>query len=279
MPTPQAGDLYQHYKGGLYRIETLATIEADESPAVVYVPLGAHDGSRWVRPIAAFIETIVDPHGGERPRFARVEMPDDRALRHYVHKPRGLSARLVDAVLARHAEPQRFYHAAWHVQDLFARAAQAEIALTDAQILAILFHDAVYVPGAAAGMNEAMSALLLRQWAQASPPADIEAACRLIEDTATHEPGSLQSEQVIALDLDSLADSDVNFDAYTEMAWLEYRHLFVQEPHPKARFLQRRHELLAGLAATADQLRMLPGFHAAFAANLERMRSRLAFLH
>lgn len=89
---PVAGGLYQHCKGGLYRIEALAEIEADRSPAVVCVPIDPQDGGhRWIRPAAVFTETVVDPHGNERPRFARVEMPDDCAFRRHAYGSCGLA--------------------------------------------------------------------------------------------------------------------------------------------------------------------------------------------
>jgi predicted metal-dependent HD superfamily phosphohydrolase len=87
---------------------------------------------------------------------------------------------------------------------VFARAAARGLALARAQVLALLCHDAVYVAGAQAGRNEALSALLLRQAAHELsdlPGDEVERACAMIRDTVGYRPGSADSEVVIALDL------------------------------------------------------------------------------
>jgi hypothetical protein len=59
---------YRHYKGGLYELVCMATLEADLSEMVVY--RGA-DGSIWTRPKAEFFQVVAV--GGELlPRFAPV---------------------------------------------------------------------------------------------------------------------------------------------------------------------------------------------------------------
>ncbi|WP_426111148.1 DUF1653 domain-containing protein [Massilia sp. PWRC2] len=66
---PALPQRYRHYKGGLYELVSMATLEADMSPVVVY---RAADGSVWVRPAAVFFETVcVD--GASVPRFAPLE--------------------------------------------------------------------------------------------------------------------------------------------------------------------------------------------------------------
>lgn len=60
---------YRHYKGGLYELVSMATLEADLSPVVVY---RAADGSVWVRPATVFFEAVI-VDGKAVPRFAPVE--------------------------------------------------------------------------------------------------------------------------------------------------------------------------------------------------------------
>lgn len=60
---------YRHYKGGLYELVCMATLEADLSPMVVY---RAADGSVWTRPSAVFFE-LVDVDGTQVPRFAPLD--------------------------------------------------------------------------------------------------------------------------------------------------------------------------------------------------------------
>jgi hypothetical protein len=281
MQTPTAadcghpGDLVQHYKGGLYRIEGLATLEASAEPAIVYRPLADPSGARWVRPLAVFQQTVMGLDGRERPRFCPIVQHDAQALRAATDAA-GLPPAMVDAVLSRYRETGRFYHAAWHPQDLFARAAAAGLALSRAQTLALLFHDAVYVPGAPPGTNEGLSALLLRQathLAAGIPPDDVALACTIVEDTAAHRPSVAQSDAVIALDLATLADEPIRFEVWTEMVWLEYRHLFATDPDPRRAFLQRRVRVLGtlGEALAARGPAMPSGFHDRFGVNLARL--------
>ena len=60
---------YRHYKGGLYELVCVATLESDLSEMIVY---RAADGSIWTRPRTVFFE-MVDVGGTQLPRFAPVE--------------------------------------------------------------------------------------------------------------------------------------------------------------------------------------------------------------
>jgi len=57
---------FRHYKGGLYEVVCEATLEADHTPVVVY---RGEDGATWVRPRAAFLESV-EVDGVRMPRFA-----------------------------------------------------------------------------------------------------------------------------------------------------------------------------------------------------------------
>jgi hypothetical protein len=59
---------YRHYKGGLYELVCMATLEADLSDMVVY---RAADGSIWTRPKDVFFQ-LVEVDGQLVPRFAPV---------------------------------------------------------------------------------------------------------------------------------------------------------------------------------------------------------------
>ncbi len=53
----KVGSLYRHYKGGLYKVIALGTIEATLEPAVIYeAQYGDH--SVWVRTLAHFTEEV-----------------------------------------------------------------------------------------------------------------------------------------------------------------------------------------------------------------------------
>ena len=60
---------YRHYKGGLYELVCMATLEADLSDMVVY---RAADGSIWTRPKHVFFQ-LVEVDGELVPRFAPVD--------------------------------------------------------------------------------------------------------------------------------------------------------------------------------------------------------------
>ena len=272
------GTLVQHWKGGLYMIETIAVREADGSADVVYRPLADRAGRAWTRPLAAFGEPVEDLDGGMRPRFVPIPLAGDAALREATARV-GVPLDVVEATLARHREPQRHYHGTWHVQDLFERARARRLRLGRAQVLALLFHDAVYVAGAPAGVNEALSASLLRQAAHGRdtlPAVDVEAACSMIADTASHVARGDDASTVIALDLAGLADEPARFDAWGELVWLEHRHLFAGEADPRGAFARRRAEALATLLDTVRSQPTEPGFVERFAANLERLAARVA---
>lgn len=145
--------------------------------------------------------------------------------------PHLVSQAVLDEVLALYDTDTRFYHHAWHLHDLFDRAERGRLALTSEQCAALLFHDAVYVPGAAPGQNELQSAHLLRAYAGRIGSLDLEAAADIILDTAEHRPRSLQSATVCDLDLAPLADDADRFALYDELVYLEYRHLLI-EPGP-----------------------------------------------
>jgi len=71
MRTPSVKELtqpgiYRHYKGGLYRLLTVATNEADHEPVVVYISL--QHGSIWVRPVSSWVESV-ETQGGFTRRF------------------------------------------------------------------------------------------------------------------------------------------------------------------------------------------------------------------
>ncbi|PKH02629.1 DUF1653 domain-containing protein [Psychromonas sp. MB-3u-54] len=58
---------YRHYKGGLYRVENIATHSETEEKMVVYRPLYGEQ-ALWVRPLELFIEEV-EIEGKKQPRF------------------------------------------------------------------------------------------------------------------------------------------------------------------------------------------------------------------
>lgn len=103
----------------------------------------------------------------------------------------------------RYCEAHRRYHTIEHIADMLWRGRELE--LSDVQILAIWYHDAIYdVPGE---KNEARSAeLALEQLAGSGLKADAaERVAQIVRDTEAHIATSEEAEHVIDLDLASLA--------------------------------------------------------------------------
>lgn len=133
---------------------------------------------------------------------------------------------LVDAVLQRYAEPARHYHNVDHLARIVAAAGAHHLTLTQAQALAVLYHDAIYRAGAPSGDNEQRSAdLLRRELAGIADPDVIDEAARIILDTRDHLPTGASSALVLDLDLLGLAGTCAEVSRDSELVYLENAHL------------------------------------------------------
>jgi len=119
-----------------------------------------------------------------------------------------------------YTEPHRHYHGLPHIAWLLDRG--REVDLDDDQVLAIWFHDAIYVPGAAD--NEVRSAALAvaRLSAAGLPTVQVRRIERIVLDTERHVPQSEASKLVIDLDLASLALSRPAFERNSVRIRAEY---------------------------------------------------------
>ena len=131
---------------------------------------------------------------------------------------------LVDAARQYYAQPHRAYHDAHH--------------LDEAEQLALLFHDAVYLPGAPRGDNERRSAALmtatLATLARDHAALDIgkavrERAARIIEATTHAEAPPAEAARVCDLDLWRLAAPWEAFCRHALGIRREYLHLFADD--------------------------------------------------
>jgi predicted metal-dependent HD superfamily phosphohydrolase len=118
------------------------------------------------------------------------------------------NAALVELALVHYRQPHRFYHDAAHVQEMMALARTLKLDLSPAEQLAVLWHDAVYVPGADKGLNEKLSAKLMLATAANGPDFFIStdksvlaAAERIILETTHAGEPSEEAARVIDLDL------------------------------------------------------------------------------
>lgn len=97
------------------------------------------------------------------------------------HRPLALPDPLVSELAAAYCEPHRAYHNLTHIADLLAWFDTLTWSQPAEVYVAILFHDAVYVPSAKD--NEAHSAAWVRR---SGLPVDLETVAHLIELTAAH---------------------------------------------------------------------------------------------
>ncbi|MBO7532246.1 MAG: DUF1653 domain-containing protein [Lachnospiraceae bacterium] len=74
MPTPVEGELYRHFKGGLYRIVTIAQHTETQEGLVIY--RSEDDPSKvWARPVTLFcspVDRVKYPDAAQEMRFEKV---------------------------------------------------------------------------------------------------------------------------------------------------------------------------------------------------------------
>jgi predicted metal-dependent HD superfamily phosphohydrolase len=135
------------------------------------------------------------------------------------------------ALAEAYATPARAYHNLDHVREVLRHYADVADGPgwrdPAAAFFAVLYHDAVYVPGH--GDNEARSAVLAREHlARWQPGVDADRVARLIELTARHgrlAPADVDRDEALLLDCDMaiLAAPPDAFAAYDRAIAAEYR--------------------------------------------------------
>jgi predicted metal-dependent HD superfamily phosphohydrolase len=191
------------------------------------------------------------------------------------HAPLSIPDSLARELTAAYGEPQRAYHTVAHlaevlrwydtVADEIGWERPAEV------YVAILFHDAIYVPGARD--NEAKSAA----WARRSGlPVDVDRVAALIELTGNHgglDPATVDRDAALFLDCDMaiLGAAPDAFDAYDTAIAREYSSL------PADAYRAGRRAFLTRLTAT-PRIFLSEHFHArldaAARANITRALAR-----
>jgi len=173
-----------------------------------------------------------------------------------------MSPDLLLTLTRRYLEPHRHYHGLEHIAGML--HAGRNLPLDDVQVMAIWFHDAVYVPQSRT--NEADSAALAERllgaigWADAA----IARVAAIVRDTARHEPTVPGSAEVLDLDLMSLALPWPEFTRNTDRIRAEFGHV------PDAEFARGRAEFFRGM------LQRPRLFHSPFGASFEaRARANL----
>ena len=118
--------------------------------------------------------------------------------------------------------PLRHYHDLAHIAQMFETAKCPEITLTEAQTLAIWFHDVVYDPRADDNEERSAEEAKLRLKDQVDKET-LDNVVSIILDTKSHKASIPESEIVLDLDLSILGSSRSSYAGYMQLIRKEYR--------------------------------------------------------
>lgn len=124
------------------------------------------------------------------------------------------------------------YHNFNHVQSMLDMAEKYNCKLTMSQMLAILYHDCVYVPGAKDNEEQSAKTMCLHVDEDGVNPFyhnEIATAERIILDTKDHIATREESKLVIDLDLASLGYEWKVFSESTKNIYNEYKKFYVDK--------------------------------------------------
>lgn len=245
---PAVGELWQDAKGKRFRIVGLATSHEGLAPVVVYKAAGHGAVALWACPLDEFLSCF---NNGDH-AFSRLTADAERHLKTRLQEL--LPEKAVEWVLECYDQPWRVYHDRAHVVHAFSFAQRERWTLSDAQALALLFHDAVYIPGALAGDNERASVLLMKlvcRYARVEACL-VERACSIILDTIEHLPSSEEARLVLDLDLSVFVLAGQGLANPSSQVWLEVRPLLPDDDAAALRtFWSARGTILAAFAERA----------------------------
>jgi predicted metal-dependent HD superfamily phosphohydrolase len=130
-------------------------------------------------------------------------------------------------VLTEHyTQSHRKYHTLEHIAYMFKTANDHAVLLTEAQKIAIWWHDAVYVPGSKT--NERDSIVLMINTIKL-PHDLLDRVVGMIEDTITHVPRTKESEIVSDLDMFGFAAPTIDQTRFTKQIYDEFKHVPIKD--------------------------------------------------
>lgn len=121
-------------------------------------------------------------------------------------------------------QPFRHYHDLAHIAQMFETAKYAKINLTEAQVLAIWFHDVIYDPQATDNEERSADEAKRRLKGQVSSET-LDKVVRMIMDTKLHEATIPESQVFLDLDLSILGSNRPSYAAYMQLIRKEYKWL------------------------------------------------------
>ena len=130
---------------------------------------------------------------------------------------------LILELSSRYCEPHRHYHTLDHIEYMLMMAGDQD--LSDEQVLAIWFHDAIYEPQSSTHEADSADLAVEMLTARRYPKAGIELVRQIVIDSEEHAPTVPESALVIDLDLSPLAAAPDVYDRNRdnlrrEHAWL-----------------------------------------------------------
>ena len=105
----------------------------------------------------------------------------------------------------RYTEPHRKYHDLRHIADMLCKGTALD--LSEEQVMAIWFHDAVYEPGNKHNEEDSADLAVQKLIAVGWEVGRAQEVAEIIRDTNGHEPSGEASKKVIDLDLSTLGGS------------------------------------------------------------------------
>jgi predicted metal-dependent HD superfamily phosphohydrolase len=159
---------------------------------------------------------------------------------------------LLAGLQSRYDKPWRHYHTATHITELFVTLNRHIQHIEDPRTMgwAMLYHDAIYDPTAAAGRNEELSAQLAAgQLSEILPPHQVEKVAVFTRATASHGPVDGDDDLNFFLDADLaiLGASPQRYTEYASQIRAEYAHV------PSDIYKAARISVLQGLASRVGQ--------------------------
>lgn len=116
-----------------------------------------------------------------------------------------MSTDLLIELTRRYTEPHRHYHDLRHIADMLSKG--AALNLTEEQLMAIWFHDAVYEPGSKDNEEDSADLAVQKLIAAGWPVGKAQVVAEIVRDTKGHVPSTEESKAVLDLDLSTLGGS------------------------------------------------------------------------
>lgn len=144
------------------------------------------------------------------------------------------------AIEQSYGETHRFYHTMAHLNAMFEQLAAAAT-VDDATVLAIVYHDIIYIPGAKNNEGESAKRLISDLSDSALDSHALKESVDLIEATADHQPFDVKSALFLDADMSILGAIPSVYLSYAENVQKEYEFL------PRDIYLRGRKQFLNNL--------------------------------